>query len=156
LPSDLTARAPASEAREPPKRSGGHVNSEEPAPLRIGHAERTAAQRALDEHLAEGRLSVDEYADRSAIAANAVVAPELAALFTDLPQPHPDLPVAPQATPQPTAAPAASTGGALASTGSGMMGLAVVAAIVLFVLTRQVGVFLLIPLAAGLMWYARR
>jgi hypothetical protein len=132
------------------------VNSEEPTPLRIGHAERTAAQQALDEHLAEGRLSVDEYADRSAVAANAVVAPELAALFTDLPQPHPDLPGAPPATPQPTAAPATPTGGPPASTGPGMMGLAVVAAIVLFVLTRQAGVFLLIPLAAGLMWYARR
>jgi hypothetical protein len=128
------------------------VNSEEPTPLRIGHAERTAAQQALDEHLAEGRLSVDEYADRSAVAANAVVAPELAALFTDLPQPHPDLPGAAQ----PTAAPATPTGGPPASTGPGMMGLAVVAAIVLFVLTRQAGVFLLIPLAAGLMWYARR
>lgn len=128
------------------------MNSEEPTPLRIGHAERTAAQQALDEHLAEGRLSVDEYADRSAVAANAVVAPELAALFTDLPQPHPDLPGAAQ----PTAAPATPTGGPPASTGPGMMGLAVVAAIVLFVLTRQAGVFLLIPLAAGLMWYARR
>jgi hypothetical protein len=62
---------------------------------RIGTAERTAAMRALDEHLNAGRLQVEEYADRSAIAANAGTAFELAALFTDLPAPHPELPGVP-------------------------------------------------------------
>ena len=47
---------------------------------------------ALDEHLAKGRLGVEEYGDRSAAAANAVSAADLAALFTDLPAPHPTLP----------------------------------------------------------------
>ncbi len=41
------------------------------SPLRIGNTERTAAMKALDEHLEAGRLGVEEYADRSANAANA-------------------------------------------------------------------------------------
>jgi hypothetical protein len=61
-------------------------------PTRIGTAERTAAMKALDEHLAAGRLQVEEYGERSALAVNATTAPELAALFEDLPAPHPPLP----------------------------------------------------------------
>ena len=61
-------------------------------PIRIGTAERTAAMKALDEHLAAGRLDIEEYGERSALAVNAVTAPELAALFDDLPAPHPPLP----------------------------------------------------------------
>jgi uncharacterized protein DUF1707 len=140
------------------------ATGEESSPLRIGHAERTSAQQALDEHLAAGRLGVDEYADRSAAAANAVVAADLAVLFTDLPQPHPELPAGP-ATPPPTAplpvtpppgevAPPA--GGPLANLGPGMMGLVVIAAIGLFLLTRQGAIFLLIPLAAVILWLSRR
>lgn len=60
--------------------------------LRIGTAERDAAAAALNTHLEAGRLGVEEYADRSAVAANAVTADELTALFTDLPEPHPRLP----------------------------------------------------------------
>jgi hypothetical protein len=59
---------------------------------RIGDAERYAAQHALQEHLNAGRLQVNEYADRSARAANATTASDLAALFTDLPAPRPKLP----------------------------------------------------------------
>jgi hypothetical protein len=140
------------------------ATGEESSPLRIGNAERTSAQQALDEHLAAGRLNVDEYADRSAAAANAVVAADLAALFTDLPQPHPELPggpaTPPATAPLPVAPPpgevAPSNGGALANMGPGVMGIAVVAAIGLFLLTRQGGVFLLIPLAAVLLWFSRR
>lgn len=137
------------------------ATGEESSPLRIGHAERTSAQQALDEHLAAGRLNIDEYADRSAAAANAVVAADLAALFTDLPQPHPELPSGPPATaPLPATPPpgeaAPASGGPLANLGPGMMGIAVVAAIGLFLLTRQAGVFLLIPLAAVLLWFSRR
>jgi hypothetical protein len=118
---------------------------EEFPPLRIGHAERTAAQQALDEHLAAGRLGVEEYADRTAAAANAVVAADLAALFTDLPEPHPELP---RARP-----PAESL---LAANGVGLMALAVIVAIVLLLLTRQPATFLLIPLAAAYLWMSRR
>jgi Domain of unknown function (DUF1707) len=62
---------------------------------RIGEAERAAAQRALHDHMNAGRLQVSEYAERSAVAANAVMASEIAALFTDLPAPHPKLPGSP-------------------------------------------------------------
>ncbi len=57
--------------------------------IRIGHEERAAAQRALDEHLAAGRLEMDEFADRYAVAGVAKTRAELDALFTDLPAPHP-------------------------------------------------------------------
>ena len=71
-------------------------------PIRIGTAERTAAMKALDEHLAAGRLQIEEYGERSALAVNAATAPELAALFHDLPAPHPPLPGV--AGPQPAVA----------------------------------------------------
>lgn len=57
--------------------------------IRIGTAEREAAAAALDEHLAAGRLDIDEYGDRSARASLARTRDELVALFADLPQPHP-------------------------------------------------------------------
>jgi hypothetical protein len=133
------------------------------SPLRIGNAERTAALKALDEHLAAGRLDVDEYADRSAVAANAVVAGDLADLFTDLPEPHPQLPRS-AAAPPPTAplpvdpppggvAPAKA--GGLESWTPRLMPIAIAVAIGLFLITRQGGVLLLIPLAAVLLWASR-
>jgi hypothetical protein len=66
--------------------------TDERPPIRIGTAERTAAMKALDEHLAAGRLEIEEYGERSALAVNATTVPELAALFDDLPAPHPQLP----------------------------------------------------------------
>lgn len=57
-------------------------------PIRIGNQERESARRALDEHLAEGRLDLDEYADRYAKAALARYQGELDELFVDLPRPH--------------------------------------------------------------------
>jgi hypothetical protein len=64
----------------------------EPPQMRIGNVERDAAMKALNDHMSAGRLGVEEYADRSAQAANATTAAELRALFTDLPAPHPALP----------------------------------------------------------------
>ncbi|GAA4905045.1 uncharacterized protein DUF1707 [Actinomycetospora succinea] len=72
--------------------------------LRVGDADRTAALDALGDHLAAGRLDVDEFGDRSARAAVAVHRVDLAELFTDLPAPHPTLPEAPR--PPAPAAPA--------------------------------------------------
>lgn len=60
--------------------------------LRIGTRERELAMGALDEHLREGRLDPTEYAERSAVAANARFRSELDELFTDLPAPHPAFP----------------------------------------------------------------
>jgi hypothetical protein len=62
--------------------------------LRIGTRERELAMGALDEHLREGRLDPTEYAERSAVAANARFRSELDGLFTDLPAPHPAFPAA--------------------------------------------------------------
>jgi hypothetical protein len=116
-------------------------------PVRIGTAERTAAMRALDEHLEAGRLDVEEYGDRSARASTAVTAPELAALFDDLPAPHPPLPGVSRPVP------AAATPSAPARRGpSGMevwaprlMALAPLIALALFLTTHAWFAFLLIP-----------
>jgi hypothetical protein len=130
-------------------------------PLRIGSAERTAAMKALDEHLAAGRLGVEEYGERSAQAANATTAPELAALFTDLPAPHPELPgvVDPAATPTPVTggtSPAVRDADGLAVWGPRLMAVAPIVAIGLFLLTRNWVFFLLIPAAGALLGASRR
>jgi hypothetical protein len=134
------------------------------SPLRIGSAERTAAMKALDEHLTAGRLGVEEYADRSAAAANAVVAADLADLFTDLPEPHPKLPGTPAAPPPtaplPVAPPpgevAAPAGSALETWGPRLVAVAPLVAIALYFLTRQWVFFLLIPMAGMLLYGGRR
>jgi hypothetical protein len=134
------------------------------SPLRIGSAERTAAMKALDEHLSAGRLGVEEYADRSAAAANAVVAADLADLFTDLPEPHPKLPGTPAAPPPtaplPVAPPpgevAAPAGSALETWGPRLVAIAPLVAIALYFLTRQWVFFLLIPMAGMLLYGGRR
>lgn len=62
----------------------------EPEPdIRIGDTEREQAMAALGEHMSEGRLSVDEYGDRSAKVTTAKTRGELRSLFADLPEPHP-------------------------------------------------------------------
>ena len=139
------------------------TNGEESSPLRIGTAERSAAMKALDEHLAAGRLDVEEYADRSATAANAVVAADIAQLFTDLPEPHPLLPgsaaAPPPAAPLPMARPAGEVAApkesALWTWGPRLVTVAPIIAVALFLLTRQWVFFLLIPLA-GAMFYGGR
>jgi len=78
--------------------------------LRIGTRERELAMGALDEHLREGRLDPTEYAERSAIAANARFRSEIDALFTDLPTPHPALPAAASAVPDGGSVPAPDGG----------------------------------------------
>jgi hypothetical protein len=63
--------------------------------VRIGDAERAEAQRALQHHLNAGRLQLAEFVDRFGRAAESVTAADVAALFADLPAPHPKLPGAP-------------------------------------------------------------
>jgi hypothetical protein len=135
------------------------MSAEEPSALRIGNAERSAALKALDDHLAAGRLGVEEYADRSAAAANAVYASDLTALFTDLPEPHPQLPgmpVSPRAhrsrsTPDQTE----RAPGLPGQWGPILLVASVVVAIGLLLITRQGVVMLLIPLMAVLLWASR-
>jgi hypothetical protein len=131
-------------------------------PLRIGTTERTAAMKALDEHLAAGRLGVEEYADRSALAAGATVASELRALFTDLPPPHPDLGGSPSVDLMKTgaAAPAVRADGTVATRGQHFLetwGGRVVAitplvALALFFIFNHWVFFLLIPAVGALVY----
>lgn len=139
------------------------------SPLRIGTAERTAAMKALDEHLSAGRLGVEEYADRSAVAADATVASELAGLFTDLPAPHPTLPgvaappptaampvVGPQTAPLPAVAPSGSVAeranGVLEGWGPKVVAVMPFVALLLFFTVGGWWWFLLIPAAGALVY----
>lgn len=60
--------------------------------MRVGDAERDSAVTALGVHLAQGRLRRAEHEKRCVLADIAITRAELEALFTDLPEPHPDLP----------------------------------------------------------------
>jgi len=57
--------------------------------VRIGTTEREEAVRALGEHLSEGRLDITEYDQRCAQVVAAKTRGDLAAIFTDLPEPNP-------------------------------------------------------------------
>ncbi|HEY6688789.1 MAG TPA: DUF1707 domain-containing protein [Propionibacteriaceae bacterium] len=54
--------------------------------LRASDDDRDAVLRALERHTAEGRLSLDEFDQRSTAALAAVTLDELAALTSDLPE----------------------------------------------------------------------
>jgi len=127
--------------------------TDERPPIRIGTAERDAAMKALDAHLEAGRLDVDEYGERSARAAVATTAPELAALFDDLPAPHPPLPgvAGLPALAQPATAPAVREPSGLDVWGPRLVALSPFIAVALFLLTRQWIFFLLIPAAGALL-----
>ncbi len=56
--------------------------------LRIGDTEREAAASALGEHFAAGRLTREEYDDRSTAVWAARTNADVAPLFADLPTPH--------------------------------------------------------------------
>lgn len=56
--------------------------------LRIGDVEREAAVTALGEHYASGRLTKEEYDERSTVAYEARSLAALQPLFADLPLPH--------------------------------------------------------------------
>ena len=57
--------------------------------LRIGDAERDDALHKLGEHLAAGRLDIDEHSERSSRVISARTQGEIRVVFTDLPGPHP-------------------------------------------------------------------
>ena len=56
-----------------------------PQDLRVSHAEREHAAKLLNEHFTEGRLTVEEYAERSDAASTAVTRADLNRLLLDLP-----------------------------------------------------------------------
>lgn len=122
------------------------------AEIRIGTAERESASQALNAHLEAGRLGVEEYADRLALAANATTAADLEALFTDLPEPHPTLP-GHAVVPRPAAEPPARR---FSGAGARIAAASPILALVLFFVLNSAGVgmawlaFLLIPLVGAL------
>lgn len=59
--------------------------------FRLSDADRQDALDALGEHMRTGRLDIDEYGERSAKVTTAKTRGELISLFTDLPEPRPDV-----------------------------------------------------------------
>jgi hypothetical protein len=121
---------------------------------RIGSAERDSAVAALRAHLEAGRLTPEEYEDRSVSASRARTWSEIAPLFTDLPDPRPG-PVASElarATPTGTGTfPALSEGAR-----ERIMAVTPLAALVLFFVTRSWVWFLAIPLVGALLYGSER
>ncbi|GAA3575460.1 hypothetical protein GCM10022197_35700 [Microlunatus spumicola] len=66
----------------------------QPSPQRIGDAERDRAAELLREHMAQGRLTAEEFDERIEAALTARTASDLDPLFTDLPGPRPGQTVA--------------------------------------------------------------
>ncbi|WP_111766372.1 DUF1707 SHOCT-like domain-containing protein [Nakamurella deserti] len=138
---------------------GGPDPTDRPRPsVRIGDAERNAAADALQQHLTAGRLTLDEYADRSALVMNARTQDEVDEVFGDLP------PVVGAPGAAGTPAIRSATGSALAGAAGvppatragggpsrallrGLMGGMPIIALLLFLATRQWWFFLLIPLS---------
>lgn len=71
------------------------MNTPQGPELRIGDAEREAAIAALGEHYAAGRLTQEEYDERSAHAYAARTRSALWPLFADLPRVEPQRPATP-------------------------------------------------------------
>jgi hypothetical protein len=65
------------------------------AAIRIGASERASAREALEEHRDQERLDAEEYERRWAACQAALTRAELAQVFQDLPEPHPELPEVP-------------------------------------------------------------
>ena len=121
---------------------------------RIGSAERDSAVAALRTHLEAGRLTPEEYEDRSVSASRARTWGEIAPLFTDLPDPRPG----------PVAADLARTTragtGAFPALSDGVreriMAVTPLAALVLFFVTKTWVWFLAIPIAGALLYGSER
>jgi uncharacterized protein DUF1707 len=126
----------------------------EPVELRIGDAERESAMQALSEHLSAGRIDIDEFGERSAKVTAARTRRELAALFTDLPEPHPTFGNEPVAVAKPVTtegtvvepAPAGNSMQRFAGALAGMTGVIWVATIAAIVAT-HIGWLIFIPIA---------
>jgi hypothetical protein len=126
--------------------------SEHPSPdLRIGDTERHEAIEALGEHVGAGRLTVDEYGERSAKVTTAKTRRDLVALFSDLPDPRPAAAVA---VPQPPpAAPARPSPGTWLT--PAIVPVVGALAVALFLLSKNPLVLLLVPAALLLLSSAR-
>ncbi|MGM1060310.1 DUF1707 SHOCT-like domain-containing protein [Saccharothrix sp. Mg75] len=110
--------------------------------IRIGDAEREHALELLGDHLGQGRLTVDEFGERSARVATARTRGDLLRLFADLPDPRPRFR---QVTPSPPAERPVRRSFALEPRLSGVVLPAVLlGCLVLFFLVKNPFVFLLV------------
>jgi hypothetical protein len=74
-----------------------------PGNLRVSDADRDRALAELSEHFQAGRLTSEEFGERSDLALQARTGADLAALLADLPRPQASGPPAPQAGTRPPA-----------------------------------------------------
>jgi hypothetical protein len=65
------------------------VNDVPSEQLRVSDTDRESALQALGEHMSVGRLTLDEYGDRSAKVTASKTRGDLGEVFADLPAPHP-------------------------------------------------------------------
>jgi hypothetical protein len=121
---------------------------------RIGSQERDTAVTALRAHLEAGRLTPEEYEERSVTASHARTWGEMAPLFADLPDPRPE-PVAAELS---RTVPAGA--GAFPALSEGVreriMAVTPLAALVLFFVTHTWVWFLAIPIAGALLYGSDR
>lgn len=125
-----------------------------PGNERIGAAERAEAEAALRTHLGAGRLTPEEYEDRSVTAGRARTWGDVAPLFADLPEPRPAPVAAALARTTPSGA------GAFPALSEGVrdriMAVVPLAALVLFFTTGSWIWFLAIPMMGALLYGSER
>ena len=123
---------------------------------RIGAAERDSAVRALQVHYQAGRLTPEEYEDRSVRASRAMTWAEVAPLFADLPEPRPG----PVAAALAAAPPSPSTSQGLVPmpdrARETIMSLTPLLALVLFFVTHSWLWFLAIPIVGIILYGSDR
>ncbi|SDO91478.1 protein of unknown function [Actinopolyspora xinjiangensis] len=123
--------------------------------VRIGDHDRDRVIALLGEHFSAGRLEVDEFDERCRRAAGARFRSDVAALFADLPSPHPEVLATGRAAPAAEPERHASDGAPSPRRGAAL-GIAVVLAMIgLLVVTRQIWV--LLPLVGfAFVWFGTR
>jgi hypothetical protein len=112
----------------------------DPGAFLLTAAEREAAVAALTVHRQAGRLDSSQFEDRQVRASAARTWADLDPLFADLPAPHPQRPVPVVVPPSGSA----RTGGI--AWGPGLTAALPIIAVILFFLTKNWLVFLLVPL----------
>lgn len=118
---------------------------------RIGATERDEAVESLRTHLDEGRLTPEEYEDRSVTAARARTWDDLAPVFADLPEPRP-APVATVLARSARPVPRTGLAGITDAARERIMALIPLLALVLFFRTGSWLWFLAIPMAGALLY----
>ena len=130
------------------------MSESQDANLRIADSERENALTVLGEHMSAGRLNIDEYGERSAQVSTAKTRGELRALFSDLPPPHPQFATGPAPAPQPAVVPqqpqqvaGRPPGGATRAMVAGLVPVAGLIAVGLFLFAHLPWIVFLLPAA---------